>query len=123
MYDDIEDFQAAEEYSESQKKNEGANVIKIQSTGLLMPDIKPYNIELSVFLDKKSIYNGSVKSSVFIYKNCMSEAHHCAFKAADRLKKIADCVSLKTSIKIGSQKPWLYTLKDSTDMGIIERQI
>ena len=88
-----------------------------------MPDIKPYNVELSILLDKKSIYNDSVKSSVFIYENCMSEAHCYAFKTADRLKKIADCVFLKASIKIGSQKSWLYTLKDNTDMDIIERWI
>ena len=88
-----------------------------------MSDIKPYNIKLSVFLSKKSIYNGFVKSSVFIYENCMSEAHCYTSEAADRLKKIADCVSLKTSIKVGLQKPWLYTLKDSINMGIIERQI
>ena len=88
-----------------------------------MPDIKPYNIKLSILLNKKSIYNNSVKSSVFIYENYMSKAHHYAFKAADRLKKIADCVSLKISIKVDLQKPWLYTLKDSTDMSIIKRQI
>ena len=86
-----------------------------------MSDIKSYNIELSVFLNKKSIYNGSVKSSVFIYENCMSEAYCYASEAADRLKKIADCVSLEASIKVDSQKLWLYTLKDSTDMSIIKR--
>ena len=86
-----------------------------------MPDIKSYNIKLSIFLDKKSIYNGFFKSSVFIYKNCMSKAYHHAFKATNRLKKIADCVSLEVSIKVSSQKPWLYTLEDSIDMGIIER--
>ena len=86
-----------------------------------MSDIKSYNVKLSIFLGKKLIYNDSVKSSVFIYENCMSEAHCYTFKTADRLKKIADCVSLEASIKINSQKPWLYTLKDSTDMNIIKR--
>ena len=88
-----------------------------------MSDIKSYNIELSVFLNKKSIYNDFVKSSVFIYENCMSEAYCCASEIIDRLKKIANCVSLKVSIKISSQKPWLYTLEDSTNIGIIKRQI
>ena len=88
-----------------------------------MSDIKSYNVKLSVFLSKKSIYNDSVKSSVFIYENCMSKVYYYASEAADRLKKIADCVSLEASIKVGSQKPWLYTLKDSIDMGIIKRQI
>ena len=86
-----------------------------------MPDIEPYNVELSIFLGKKLIYNDSVKSSVFIYENCMSEVYYHAFKAANRLKKIADCVSLKASIKVSLQKPWLYTLEDSIDMNIIER--
>ena len=87
----------------------------------LISDIKPYNVKLSVFLNKKLIYNDSVKSSVFIYENCMSKAHYYASEAADRLKKIADCISLKASIKISSQKLWLYTLEDSTDISIIER--
>ena len=86
-----------------------------------MSDIKPYNVELSIFLSKKLIYNDSVKSSVFIYENCMSEAYCYTFKTADRLKKIADYISLKASIKISLQKSWLHTLKDSTDMSIIER--
>ena len=90
-------------------------------TESLISDIKPYNIKLSIFLDKKSIYNDSVKSSVFIYENCINKAHYYASETADRLKKIADCISLKASIKVNSQKPWLYTLKDSTDMSIIER--
>ena len=86
-----------------------------------MSDIKSYNIKLSIFLNKKSIYNDSVKSSVFIYKNCMSKAYCYTSEAADRLKKIADCISLKVSIKIGLQKLWLYTLKNSTDINIIKR--
>ena len=86
-----------------------------------MSDIKLYNVKLSIFLNKKLIYNGSVKSSVFIYENCMSKAHCYASEITDRLKKIANCISLKASIKIGLQKSWLYTLKDSIDMSIIER--
>ena len=69
-----------------------------------MSDIKSYNIKLSVFLSKKSIYNSSVKSSVFIYENCMSKAHYHTFEVADRLKKIADCISLEASIKVDLQK-------------------
>ena len=86
-----------------------------------MSDIKSYNVKLSIFLGKKLIYNDSVKSSVFIYENCMSEAHCYAFKTANRLKKIADCISLKASIKVDSQKLWLYTFKNSTDIDIIKR--
>jgi hypothetical protein len=49
VYDDSEDSQAVGEGSESQEEDAGADVIEIQSTGSLVPEIELYNIKLSVF--------------------------------------------------------------------------
>ena len=69
-----------------------------------MSDIKSYNVKLSIFLNKKLIYNDSVKSLIFIYENYMSKAYYHTFKTTNRLKKIANYISLKISIKISLQK-------------------
>lgn len=53
----------------------------------------------------------------------MEDAHCRAPDAAERLKKKAEHRSIEASIKIGSQKPLLWTLEDSIDLAIVEERV
>ncbi|ERF74526.1 hypothetical protein EPUS_03964 [Endocarpon pusillum Z07020] len=80
-----------------------------------------YTIELSVMLGKRGIYNTSIESERFIFERFESEAQNRASKAADKQKKDAEYLSFEASIKIGQQKPRLYTIKDRLDMNRVDR--
>jgi hypothetical protein len=99
VYSRGSDTQPAREGSESQEEEGGVKFIKIELIALLALENKAYNIKLSVFLDKNLIYYSTIKSSTFLYKECINQAYCRASKVASRCKKNAECVSLKASIK------------------------
>jgi hypothetical protein len=68
VYSRGSDTQPAREGSESQEEEEGVKFIEIELTALLALENKVYNVKLSVFLDKNSIYYSTIKSLMFLYK-------------------------------------------------------
>jgi hypothetical protein len=63
---------------------------------------KTYTIKLSVNLEKKAIYNYSIKLTKLNLKHFELDARQRAFEAADRAKKNAEFRSFKASIKKGA---------------------
>lgn len=121
-FSDEEEAQDEAEPEEVEKEVEEIQEIKETPRKSSARD-SSYTLELSIILGKKGIYNTSIKSESFFIETWEYEARRRASEAADKQKKDVDLLGFEASIKIGQQKPRLYTIEDAADMLDVDKAV
>ena len=130
---DLEVKEEEEETQEEQEKelslqdeDEEADTVINDRTSLqkgLKIVYETYNVKWSVILGAKSLYHTHIMSNNLDFDRQVEDACCRASTAAEKLKKKAERRIIKASVKIGSKKPLLWTLKSAFNLAITKDQI
>jgi hypothetical protein len=108
---------------EEEEEEEGNEPMEKEMNETPEVENRPYYLETSVILGKKAIYHTHTSSASFDFDRFSDSARQRASEAANKLKKDAECIAFEASIKIGTQKPRLFTIEYAIDMISIDRQV
>jgi hypothetical protein len=108
-----EEEQKEEEQEEGNKPTKKPTEEEADKT----PEVEntPYSLETSVVLGKKAIYYIYTSSASFNFDKFSDSARQRASEAANKLKKSAECIIFKASVKTGTQKPRLFTIEHAIE--------